>query len=140
MKIISNKVLIFLHTFNMFDFLQEFNDVKVANDAFKEEIIRLHKEREELMKVVQSLGLKPKLSPLPDVEQNVIRSLGLSGQLDILEGVKPVSKDISSSVPFTGQSEEGQCRGNQSKDGERLASQSKIVILLQTNCKQVIKQ
>ena len=41
--------------------LQEYNDVKVANDAFKEEIGRLHKEREELVKAVQSLGLKPKV-------------------------------------------------------------------------------
>ena len=99
--------------------------MKVANDAFKGEIIRLHKEREELMKAVQSLGLKPKLSPLPDVEQNVIRSLGLSSQLDIVEEAKPKLKDVSSSVPYTGQSEESLCRGSQSKDGERLTSQSK---------------
>ena len=113
-------VLIFSHTFH--NFLQEYNDLKVVNDAFQEEIICLHKEQEELMETVESMGLKPKLSPLPDVEQNVI---GLSGQLDIVEDVKPKLKEVSSSVPYTGQSEESLCRGNKSKDGGGLTIQSK---------------
>ena len=77
------------------------------------------------METARSMGLKPKLSPLPDIEQNVIRSLGLSGQLDIVEDVKPKLKEVSSSVPYTGQSEESLCRGNKSKDGGGLTIQSK---------------
>ena len=105
--------------------LQEYNDVKVANDAFKEEIINLHKERQELIRAVYSLGLKPDVVPLPEQEQNVLRSLGLTSQSGHLQDVKPEIKPKTNLVrESTNQPEEQNDRINQSKESKNNLNQS----------------
>ena len=105
--------------------LQEYNDVKVANDAFKEEIINLHKERQELIRAVYSLGLKPDVVPLPEQEQNVLRSLGLTSQSGHLQDVKPEIKPKTYTVKgSTNQIEEETDRTSQSKGRKNNLNQS----------------
>ncbi len=70
---------------------QEYNDVKVANEAFRAEIAELHAEREELLKAVRSLGRAPDVEPIPEVGRQVLRALGLSSQSE--PGVKDEVKN-----------------------------------------------
>ena len=115
-------VLTFL---SFFVSLQEYNDVKVANDAFREEIINLHKERQELIRAVNSLGLKPDVVPLPEQEQNVLRSLGLTSQSGHLQDVKPEIKPKTYTVKeSTNQSEEETDHTSQSKESKNNLNQS----------------
>ena len=107
----------------------------MANDAFKEEIINLHKERQDLIRAVYQLGLKPDVVPLPEQEQNVLRSLGLISQSVVPQDVKPEIKPKTSAVgrstnqptQETGhisQSEQGKNNLNQSEEFTDPSSQS----------------
>ena len=107
----------------------------MANDAFKEEIINLHKERQDLIRAVYQLGLKPDVVPLPEQEQNVLRSLGLISQSVLLQDIKPDIKPKTSAVgpsanqltQDTGhisQSEQSKNNPNQSEGSTDIGGQS----------------
>ena len=92
--------------------------MKVANDAFKKEIIDLHAESQELIKAVRSYGLKPDVVPLPEMEQRVLLSLGLSSQSETNDDVKPDWPILG----FASQSEDSKKPSSQSEDRENVTT------------------